>query len=459
MPWRKPFLPPAALSRADLSRRAYEVWISETMLQQTRVATVVAYYQRWMARWPSIWDLAAAREEDVVGMWAGLGYYSRARRVWEAARRVWRRDDGEGGFGVLPGDVDGLMRLPGVGRYTAGAVAAIVFGVAAPMVDGNVLRVLSRQMGVLGDVKADRTVVEMLWAAAGELVEAFAGDDAVSERPGLWGQALMELGSTVCMPKPNCAACPITETCRAYAEGLGLANRGNVGLGEGAVADVEDLCTLCAPFEGAAEDEDEGSEPASKVGRNGGKLSRFFAATQTPSQTTPPPGLDARTLTVIVNHARKFPLKKPKKKVREEETLVCAIRRASDGRYLIHKRPAKGLLAGLWELPSHILPDTNDSTPKSRRAQALSFAAGLVGHQAAKKVVKHVGEIGSVPWSYSHLKVTMHVHLFEIDETESLPRQGPQERWASSKDNERESMGIGMKRCWSLIEERTGEGS
>ncbi|KAK4119826.1 DNA glycosylase [Parathielavia appendiculata] len=458
MPWRKPFLPPSSLSRADLSRRAYEVWISETMLQQTRVATVVGYYQKWMARWPTIWDLAAATEEDVVGMWAGLGYYSRARRVWEAARMVCcvADGDGDGNGGVLPGDVDSLMRLPGVGRYSAGAVAAIVFGVAAPVVDGNVLRVLSRQMGVLGDVKADRTVVELLWAAAGELVKAVAGD-GVSERPGHWGQALMELGSTVCMPKPNCTACPITETCRAYAEGLALANRGGVRIKEGVVEDVEDLCTLCAPLEETAENEDEGSEPASKPSRNGGILSRFFATTQTPRQTTTASGIDARTMTVIINHARKFPLKKPKKRVREEETLVCAIRRASDGRYLIHQRPAKGLLAGLWELPSHTLPVTNDSSPESRRTQALPYVAELVATQRNKRAVKHVCEIGSVPWLFSHLKLTMHVHLFEIDDAERLPEQGPRERWASAQDIETESMGTGMKRCWALVKKRIGE--
>lgn len=464
MPWRKPFQPPSTLSRAALARRAYEVWISEVMLQQTRVAVVVGYWTRWMARWPTMRDLAAASEEEVVGMWTGLGYYSRARRVWQAARVVCGGDgdgDQEEMAGLLPGDVEGLMRLPGVGRYTAGAVASIVFGVPAAVVDGNVLRVLSRQMGVLGDAKGDKAVVGLLWDAAGELVSAVAGDGevgegGVSDRPGRWGQALMELGSTVCTPKPNCAVCPITGTCRAYAEGMALAeNRPAVE----PVGDIEDVCTLCAPFDEAAEGQDEveldkeaKKEPITREGR----LSRFFATT--PAAETPGP--DACTLGTIIQHTRKFPLRKPKKKVREEETLVCAIRRASDGSYLIHQRPDKGLLGGLWELPSHTLPKTNDSTVKTRKANALSYAASLIpqkdkGSKSGRPSLKHAGELESVPWLFSHLKLTMHVHLFEMDDTGDLPACGVRERWASAKDIDSESMGTGMKKCWSLVKETT----
>ncbi|KAK4031874.1 DNA glycosylase [Parachaetomium inaequale] len=455
MPWRKPFRPPSGLSRAQLAQRAYEVWISEVMLQQTRVQVVVGYWTRWMARWPTIHDLARATEAEVLGVWQGLGYYSRARRVWEAARRVCAADVA----GVLPGYVEGLMRVPGVGRYTAGAVAAIVFGVAAPMVDGNVLRVLSRQMGVFADVKGDRAVVGLLWEAAGELVRAVAADgeetDGVSDRPGQWGQALMELGSTVCTPKPNCAACPITATCRAYAEGLTLAeDRQSIA----AVEDIEDLCTLCAPFEEAAEDDGgRAEEPRTEPSNGDGRLSRFFAVTQA-AKTTANEGLDARTLAAVVNHARKFPLKKSKKKVREEETLVCAVRR-SDGRYLIHQRPEKGLLAGLWELPSHTLPASNDSTAKTRKPKALAYVAGLAAAPKAKErrtlspPPKHVGELGSVPWLFSHLKLTMHVHLFEVNDAAALPELGERGRWALVDDIDAESMGTGMKKCWSLVKD------
>ncbi len=464
MPWRQPFQAPTTLSPAALSQRAYQVWISETMLQQTRVATVVAYWTRWMARWPTIEDLAAAEEEEVVGMWNGLGYYSRARRVWMAARLVC--DEG----GCLPGDVEGLMRLPGVGRYTAGAVASIAFGVAAPVVDGNVLRVLSRQLGVLGDVKGDKEVVRVLWEAAEELVRAVAGDGevdeaGVSDRPGNWGQALMELGSTVCAPKPRCEVCPITETCQAFAEGLALAERRHGG---GAVEDIEDICTLCAPLQEADEDGDgeklvKGAKKEPVAGA--GRLSRFFAAPQTAEPTaTRPPGPDARTLDIIVQHARKFPLKKPKKKVREEETLVCAIRRSSDGRYLIHRRPDKGLLAGLWELPSHTLPKTNDSAIETREPTCVSYVAGLVADGSGKRQrgrsssLEHLEELGSVPWLFSHLKLTMHVHAFELNDVAGLPALTAQQRWASVEDVDAESMGTGMKKCWALVKERVRGG-
>lgn len=483
MPWRKPWIDPSsehgdpdsdpdpdaqaqaqARLRAALSRRAYEVWISEVMLQQTRVAAAAAYWTRWMARWPTIADLAAAREDDALAMWRGLGYYARARRIHAAARIVCADPDMRG---LLPSGVDELQRkVPGVGRYTAGAIAAIVFGRPEPMVDGNVLRVLSRQLGLLGDVKGDRAVVEVLWEAAGQLVKAVAGDGdgkEVSDRPGRWGQALMGLGSTVCTPRPKCERCPITDTCRVYAEGVALATRGQNAK---VLEDIEDLCTLCSALEEAVEhEEEEATEDGPKTDSKQGRLSSFFAPRQAPKprdKVTAAP--DARTLEVIANHAQKFPLKKPKKKVREEETLVCAIRRTSDDQYLIHRRPAKGLLAGLWELPSYILPDSNDSSTKSRKTKAVSYASGLVKGTKArgaggsqKPALRYLGEIGSVPWLFSHLKLTMHVHLFELDDVQDsskpLSEADAHQRWASLEDIDMESMGTGMRKCWELVKD------
>ncbi|KAK4247479.1 DNA glycosylase [Corynascus novoguineensis] len=440
MPWRKTFRPPTTLSRTDLARRAYEVWISEVMLQQTRVQTVIGYWTRWMARWPSLRDLAAAGEADVLAAWQGLGYYSRARRVLEAARTVCAANPDC----VLPGTVEELIKLPGLGRYTAGAIAAIVFGVPAPMVDGNVLRVLSRQLGVLGDVKGDKRVIELLWDAAEELVKAVAGD---GEEPGLWGQALMELGSTICTPYPNCYACPISGTCRAYSEGVASYKGVQlVGTGE----DIEDLCTLCAPFEEAREvdiAEKTDNERPTAPSNSDGRLSRFFAEKQGIKSPAKPREQDMRSLASIVNHARKFPLKKPKKQLRAEETLVCAIRRVSDGRYLIHQRPDKGLLAGLWELPSHIL--SNESTPEARKASAEAYVAKLVGKGQVPPM--HAGEIGTIPWVFSHLKLQMHVHFFNVEDDKGSPRLGPRERWATASNIDAESMGTGMKKCWSLV--------
>jgi A/G-specific adenine glycosylase len=509
MPWRKPWVDPSTIAdptelRARLERRAYEVWISEIMLQQTRVAAVIEYWNRWMARWPTIRDLAAADPDDVLAMWRGLGYYSRATRIHEAARLVCADAAMDG---LLPREVSELMaRVPGVGRYTAGAITAIVFGKAEPMVDGNVLRVLSRQMGVFGDVKADKTVIETLWAAADALVKAFAADSVeskkqspeaegwgdnskVSDRPGRWGQALMELGSTVCTPKPNCSACPISSSCRAYQEGLqyALKKPSNDDV-KSTVPDIEDACTLCKPFEQYAEQDDDRDRvvkaqvSAKSMTVTTGRTSRLSSKKQMSlhsflfseksssggkpakeRQPLPAPAkLDDMALEILINHARKFPVKVVKKAVREEETLVCAIRRRSDGSFLIHRRPEKGLLAGLWEFPSHTLPDTNDSTAKLRKAEAKQFVERVVGQE---RPLKYVGDLGSVPWLFSHLKLTMHVHLFELANGEGdggsdekpNDKAAQKSRW--SADVEAESMGTGMRKCWTLVKETTHVGT
>ncbi|KAI0831619.1 DNA glycosylase [Hypoxylon sp. FL0890] len=497
MPWRKPWIDPStipdeALRRQRLERRAYEVWISEIMLQQTRVAVVIDYWNRWMARWPTIHDLAAAQPDEVLSAWRGLGYYSRATRIHDAAKIVCADEEMRG---LLPEGVEELVKkVPGVGRYTAGAISAIVFGRAAPMVDGNVLRVLSRQMGVLGDVKSDKAVVDVLWVAAERLVKGVARDgseeddtapnteeeaeEEPSDRPGRWGQALMELGSTVCTPKPNCAACPITSTCRAYGEGLQLAAKRGLAPKPSATKnttpDIEDACTLCKPFEefAAEDDDDKQNAKVVKVEESKQQKSRTrvqatlqsFAFTQTTitkskkvsKQDTSAPSPAA--VEAIANHARKFPVKAVKKAVREEQTLVCAIKR-SDARFLIHRRPEKGLLAGLWELPSAIIGEPHNSTANTRKKDAEKYVLSLLSNKRTTRV-KHVGELGSVPWLFSHLKLTMHVHLFELegcvdgDEgVETGGGDGAQSRWSDAVALEEESMGTGMRKCWALVKE------
>ncbi|KAK3689736.1 A/G-specific adenine glycosylase [Podospora appendiculata] len=483
MPWRKAWIDPSSFPsppalRATLARRAYEVWISEIMLQQTRVAVVIDYWNRWVAKWPTVEALAAASADDVLAAWRGLGYYSRASRIHAGAKLVCADPDM---LGLLPAGVAELVdKVPGVGRYTAGAISAIVFGRAAPMVDGNVLRVLSRQMGVMGDVKADKRVVDVLWEAAGALVETVArdGGEGVSDRPGRWGQALMELGSTVCTPKPSCGLCPVTSTCRAYGEGYARAVE--KGFSDGVVGtpakllDIEDLCTLCEPMEEADDADPAESKPVSK--RQQKTISSFFAPPARKKSGDPTP-LTPRALDIIANHAKQFPLKKPKKKVREEECIVCAVRRSSDGKYLITRRPDKGLLAGMWEFPSHTLPEQLNSKTSAlaRKSKAVAFVSGLFSPEAGRTtkkggntpssssvVVKHSGELGSVPWLFSHLKLTMHVHLFtlhddgEVDVEFALAdaRAGiatTGQRWSSSEDVERESMGTGMRKCWALV--------
>lgn len=197
-------------NRRDLpwrhSRDPYAIWLSESMLQQTRVETVIPYYERFLARFPDVETLADAPLDDVLGVWAGLGYYSRARNLHAAARRVVDDHQGE-----IPDDPQALRALPGVGRYTAGAVASIAFDRPEPVVDGNVTRVLSRLYGLRENVKRPATI-RRLWDLAGEL--------APGPQPGDLNQALMELGATLCTPRsPQCPRCPLRRRCVAQREG------------------------------------------------------------------------------------------------------------------------------------------------------------------------------------------------------------------------------------------------
>lgn len=191
LPWRE-------------SRDPYRIWLSEVMLQQTRIETALPYYQRFLKRFPTVEDLAAAEVEEVLALWSGLGYYRRARQLHTAARKVAE----SGGF---PRTVAGLRELPGIGAYTAAAVASMAFNVPEPVLDGNVERVLSRWLALDLDPKSREARERMLAAAAG-LLEP--------ERPGDSNQALMELGATVCVPRrPRCLLCPIRPGCKGFKEG------------------------------------------------------------------------------------------------------------------------------------------------------------------------------------------------------------------------------------------------
>jgi A/G-specific adenine glycosylase len=199
-------------ARRDLpwrnTRDPYAVWLSETMLQQTRVETAVPYYERFLRALPTIGALAEAPEERVLSLWSGLGYYRRARLLHAAAKRVTRSYAGR-----LPSDPAELRQLEGIGAYTAGAVASIAFGHRAAVVDGNVARVLARLFAIDDDVKSARGSAR-LWSLADDLVHS--GD----VNPGDWNQALMELGATVCLPRePKCAECPVSGLCVGRAEG------------------------------------------------------------------------------------------------------------------------------------------------------------------------------------------------------------------------------------------------
>ncbi|WP_053237077.1 A/G-specific adenine glycosylase [Sandaracinus amylolyticus] len=191
LPWRR-------------TRDPYAIWVSEVMLQQTRVETVLRYYERFLARFPDAHALASASEDDVLSMWSGLGYYRRARLLHAGVREVVASYGGR-----VPDDATSRRALPGVGRYTAGAIGSIAFDREEPLVDGNVARVLSRLRGI--DTPLGRRDTEArLWDEAEKVVRG--------PRPGALNQALMELGATVCTPSsPKCLSCPITRSCVALA--------------------------------------------------------------------------------------------------------------------------------------------------------------------------------------------------------------------------------------------------
>lgn len=236
--------------------RPYYVWISEIMLQQTRVEAVKGYFDRFITALPELRDLAAAEEDKLLKLWEGLGYYNRVRNLQKGAKLVMEEYGGE-----LPASYEELLKLPGIGAYTAGAIASIAFQIPVPAVDGNVLRVTKRIAGSFDDITKEKVKKE-LWEDLKQIMP--------QDRPGDFNQSLMELGATVCIPngKPLCEQCPVMHLCRAYREDT--------------VASI--------------------------------------------------------------------PVKPPKKERRPEERTILLIEQ--EGRYAISKRPGKGLLAGLWELPS-----------------------------------------------------------------------------------------------------------
>lgn len=201
LPWR---VGPRDRS-AGVTPDPYAVWLSEVMLQQTTVAAVKDYFHRFTTRWPTVADLAAADDAEVMGEWAGLGYYARARNLLKCARVVAGEHRGR-----FPGTVEGLLTLPGIGPYTAGAIAAIAFDRPAPVMDGNVERVMARLFKVetpLPDAKRELR----------ERTEALTPNT----RPGDHAQAVMDLGATICTPRnPACGICPLRDPCKARADGM-----------------------------------------------------------------------------------------------------------------------------------------------------------------------------------------------------------------------------------------------
>jgi len=188
-----------------ISHDPYRIWISEVMLQQTRVAAAIPYYERFLQRFPGVAELASAPEQELLAAWAGLGYYARARNLQRAARKILE-------LGKFPRDYDSIRALDGIGDYTAAAIASIAFDLPHAALDGNAIRVLSRLIGERGNI-ASSIVRKRLGEVADRLIDP--------ERPGEFNQAWMELGAVICVPKdPRCGVCPLSKDCGARREGL-----------------------------------------------------------------------------------------------------------------------------------------------------------------------------------------------------------------------------------------------
>ena len=329
-----PTLRPALLAwyranRRDLpwrrTRDPYAIWIAETMLQQTRVDTVIPYYQRFLSRFPDVAALASADLEAVLFEWAGLGSYSRARNLRVAAQRI---ADGFGG--CVPDDVESLRSLPGVGRYTAGAVASIAYDRPVAVLDGTVTRVLARLLEIRNTPTLAR-VQERLWRAAEAL--------ARGRSPGDLNQALMELGATLCTPRaPDCRRCPVARCCKARRAG-----------------DPESI----------------------------------------------PPTAPRKAKRVVTN-------------------AVALVTRG--GRLLAVRRPDRGLLGGLWELPGGELLD--GETPLRGVRRALHETVGLR--------VSQLSPVGVVQHDFTHFRLRAHVFRGAARPRERVRLDGlDRHRWMS----------------------------
>jgi len=276
LPWRN-----IARTEKNDDQRGYSVLVSEIMLQQTQVTTVIDYFNKWIKKWPSTKELAATDLESVNQAWSGLGYYSRGRRLWESSRQIEEQLGGH-----MPNTRDDLLKLPGVGKYSASAVASIAYGARVGVVDGNVLRVLSRLRGIGADIDSPK-VVEHMWKLADEIVDPV--------RPGDFNQAMMELGATVCTPKgPSCSSCPVRKIC--------LGKNLNVT----SVADIEDSCFFC----------------------NKSNIDPTDGVLNYPRKVKKVASREESTLVIALS-------------IKEESNHFL---------YAIQQRPKTGLLANLWEL-------------------------------------------------------------------------------------------------------------
>ncbi|KAF1361446.1 A/G-specific adenine glycosylase [Lizonia empirigonia] len=434
MPWRKAWLErpqnskPSEDTARILNKRAYEVWVSEVMLQQTRVSTVIPYFKNWIDKWPTVQDLANANHDEVLAAWKGLGYYSRATRLHEGAKAVVSRP-----AQLMPNEIPDLLQLPGIGQYTAGAISSIAFGRAEPVLDGNVARVLSRQLGLYVDVK-DKKVSDVLLNVADQLIKEVSNHPEVefSAVPGQWNQALMELGSTICTPRSKCGECPVQKTCRTYAEGVILSKDRQ---STAPVPDIEDVCTLCDQLD----TEDLATIPDEKLSDQDAK--------PTKKQKT-----SARQSNTISQYFKiGTPSTSSHINTEEEEIAIEPKKRKAP-------IPATGLLASLWQFPQTTLSES-DATAAYRKSSAQKYVSSLRAGDVNMHRARYITGFDPLVHVFTHLKLTMHSYHYRVTdnaEADSLTCSGaPARKWVSTEDMDNETLSTGMRKCWELIAKRS----
>nr|CAB3264090.1 A/G-specific adenine DNA glycosylase-like [Phallusia mammillata] len=401
LPWRK------TDKVLDQNQHAYSVWVSEIMLQQTRVATVVDYYKRWMKKWPDVKSLAESTEEEVNEMWSGLGYYSRGRRLREGAIKVIQSCDGK-----IPASSAELLKLPGIGRYTAAAIASIAFHEACGVLDGNVIRVLCR-LQCIGGNSASKEVLEHLWNLTNDVVD--------KERPGDLNQALMELGATVCLPKgPKCSTCPIKSRCKAHKQVLN--HQKSIKKCKTEKETVFSASKVETEIKLEIKDELTDIEDCNN---------NILAL---PSSVSWDPEIG------VMN----YPQKVPKKAPRSEHIIVLAMEIINDlkmpecSKWLIAQRPKKGLLAGLWEFPNKACLDGASFENKENKTKKRKHSSDMLDkteidptivlngcNELMADFMKTVRTplscdfVGSFLHVFSHIHQTNHVAHFRVNAAET----------------------------------------
>ncbi|KAH9256470.1 A/G-specific adenine glycosylase [Batrachochytrium salamandrivorans] len=402
LPWRHEWEPAKAKNTDWLAQRAYAVWVSEIMLQQTQVTTVVDYFRRWMIKWPDVFALANATLEDVNRVWSGLGYYSRAKRLHQGAQIVVSKFGGQ-----LPTTAAALEKhIPGIGPYTAGAIASIAFNEHAPLVDGNVIRVLSR-LCAIGSNPKTKASVTMHWKTAGHLLDP--------DMPGDFNQAMMDLGATVCTPKtPQCTVCPLKTHCLAFAEQeeyhalqYNMGHRKSLEKG---------ISTAISP-----KIDTFGVECVKRVRNSTKSTADSSVGLQGVCSICPAVSIDDIEEWPVT----RYPLKVKRKPSRLQQCAVAVIELydgTDDRRVLVAKSPETGLLAGLWDFPIMIVSDVDPALNGLSKDSEKGLKGGLLSKAIDKLIYQYVGsvetilreDLGSVVHIFSHIRRTMFVQYIRI---------------------------------------------